>query len=108
MRISFSPQFREDALTVSTAGDVLTINGVPFDFSSLDNGDTIPAGAIPCEWIVGPVEKVEGELRLTLILPIGPNPSPAVAFPVPITVTTDGPVAVPHDPAPEEPDHVDA
>jgi len=109
MRISFSPQRRDDTLTISRAGDILTINGEAFDFSSLPEGGTIPAGEVPCEWIVGSVHRIDGVLHLTLLLPHGPNPSPAVAFPEPIVLTVDGPVSVPHDPAPEEEnDHVDA
>lgn len=105
MRISFSPQRRDEGLAVVKAGDILTVNGEAFDFSSLPDRGTIPAGAVPCEWIVGPVERVDGELRITLILPHGPSPSAAVAFPAPITVTEDGEIDLPHD---EEPANVDA
>lgn len=97
MRISFAPQRRDDGLAVSKQGDVLTINGEPFDFTTLPDGGTIPAGEIPCDWIAGPVERVAGELHLTLILPHGPAPSQAVAFPQPITVIADGPIVVPQD-----------
>lgn len=103
MIISFSPQRRDDTLILEKAsGDRLRINGELFNFNPLEDGDTIPAGAIPCDWIVGPVERVEGEVRLTVILPHGPEPSQAVAFPEPITVTDDGPISVPHDERPEE------
>lgn len=108
MIISFSPQRRDDALTLEKAsGDRIRINGALFNFNPLSEGDTIPAGTIPCDWIVGPVERIDGEVRLTLILPHGPNPSQAVAFPAPITPTEDGPVTTPHDAA-EEPADVDA
>lgn len=112
MRISFSPMRRDDALTLEkSSGERLRINGELFNFNPLAEGDTVPAGAIPCDWIVGPVERVGGEVCLTVILPHGPNPSPAVAFPEPITVIEDGPVAIPQDPAPEpqpeEPVNVD-
>ena len=104
MRISFSPQRRDDALTLEhTAPDRLRINGELFNFDPLPDGATIPE--VPCERIVGPVESVNGEIHLTLILPHGPNPSEAVAFPEPIHVTQDGPIAIPHD---EEPANVDA
>lgn len=105
MHISFSPQRRDDTLTLEKTGDLLRINGELFNFGPLNDGDTIPAGAIPCGWIVGPVERIEGEVHLTLILPHGPNPSEAVAFPEPIHVTQDGPIAIPHD---EETADVDA
>lgn len=109
MRILFSPQRRDDALTLEKTGDRLRINGELFNFNPLAEGDTIPAGEIPCDWILGPVERIDGEIHLTLILPHGPNPSHAVAFPEPITVAEDGPIAIPHDLAPEpEPDNVDA
>ncbi|RVG94830.1 hypothetical protein CN221_14730 [Sinorhizobium meliloti] len=102
MHIRLSPQRRDDALNVAKAGDVLTINGAPFDFSALPDGAVIRAGEIPCDWIVGPVERVAGELRLTLILPHGPSPSQAVAFPALIIDPPDGPLALPADlkPAP--------
>lgn len=108
MRISFSSQRRDDTLAVSKVGEVLTINGEAFDFSSLPEGGTIPAGEVPCEWIVGPVHRIDGELHLTLLLPHGTNPSSAVTFPEPIIVMADGPVAVPHDSGQQEEDHVDA
>lgn len=109
MRISFSPQRRDDTLIIEkSSGDRLRINGELFNFNPLAEGDTIPS--IPCDWIVGPVERVGGEVCLTVILPHGPNPSEAVAFPEPITVTEDGPIDVPSDPEPqeEEPADVDA
>lgn len=101
MRISFSPKRRDDTLTVSKTGDVLTVNGTVLDFSGLPDGATLPMEAIDCEWVFGPVQRIDGEIHITLRLPHGPNPSQAVAFPQPITVTTDGPIAVPHDPVPE-------
>lgn len=95
MRISFSPQRRDGSLGLEkSGGDRLRINGELFNFNPLNDGDVIPEGSIPCEWIVGPVEKVDGEVRMTVILPHGPNPSQAVAFPKPITVTEDGPINV--------------
>lgn len=104
MRISFTPQRRDDTLTLErTAPDRLRINGELFNFGPLNEGDVLPE--VPCEWIAGPVERIGGEVHLTLILPHGPNPSEAVAFPEPIHVTQDGPVAVPYD---EEPADVDA
>jgi hypothetical protein len=111
MHISLSPQRRDDALVVSKQGEILTINAEQFDFGPLADGGTIPANAIPCDWIVGPVERIAGVVRLTLLLPHGPSPSPGVAFPEAITVTSDGPIELPHDPAPApepEPADVDA
>lgn len=101
MRLSFSPQRREGALTVHKQDDLLTINGEAFDFSELPNGGTLPAGSVDCEWIVGDVIRVNGEIGLTLLLPHGANPSPVVAFPEPMVDPADGDLAIPYDPEPE-------
>lgn len=95
MLIKLSPVRRDETIAVSLIGNVLTINGQPFDFTQLPEGATLPVEAIDSEHFAGPVERIGGELRLTLLLPHGPNPSPAVAFPQPITVTADGPVELP-------------
>lgn len=95
MKIKFNPQRRDDTLTVVKQGDALIVNGVTYDFSPLPEGATLPAEAIDSDLFSGPVERVDGELVLTLTLPHGPNPSHAVAFPQPINVTADGPVALP-------------
>lgn len=100
MKISLSPQRRDDSLDVSKAGDILTINGEVFDFSPLPDGATIPAGEVPCDWIMGPVERVGGQLQLTLILPHGPSPSAAVAFPSQVIDPPDGVIALPFDAPP--------
>lgn len=105
MIIDLSPQRRDDLLEVTKAGDVLTINGVALDFSTLPEGATIPAGEVPCEWLVGAVERIAGELYLTIILPHGPSPSQHVAFPPPLIDPPDGTIALPADT--EEPANVD-
>ena len=101
MRISFSPQRRDDTLTVSKSGDTLTINGDLVDLSAIPDGATLPAGAIDSEWIVGPVDRIGGVLHVKLVLPHGANALPSVAFAEAITVT-DGSIEIPHDPEPEE------
>lgn len=96
MRISFAPQRRDDTLSVSKSGDVLTINGDAFDFTSLPNGGTIPAGVVPCQLITGPVDRtISGDLHITLVLPHGPSPSNAVSFPDPIENAPDGEISLP-------------
>lgn len=95
MIISFSPQRRADSLVVSKAGDVLTINGEAFDFSALPDGATIPAGEVPCSFVGGVVERIDGQLRLTLVLPCAADAPQARRFPAPLTDPADGPIALP-------------
>ena len=95
MKLIFSPQRRDDVLTVSKSGDALTINGVPYDFSQLPNSATLPREAIDCEWIVSDVNRINGEIELTILLPHGANASHEARFPEPINMTNDGQVVLP-------------
>lgn len=95
MLIKLSPQRRDDTLVVEKTGDVLTLNGVVFDFSSLPDGATLPQAACNSLWLDGDVSRVNGELQLTLLLPLGPTPSPAQCFPVDLVNPPDGPVQFP-------------
>ena len=95
MKINLSPQRRDDTLTVSKVGDVININNIDYDFSQLPEGATLPAAAIDCEFIINEVTRTNGELELTLLLPIGPNAPYEARFPEPVTVLEDGPVALP-------------
>jgi hypothetical protein len=102
MKINLSPMRRDDTLELSVAGAVLTVNGEPFDFAQMADGDTLPASAINSQWFAGDVHKADGDLELTLILPLPVNYSQAQAFPVPLLITADGPVALPQPlPIPE-------
>lgn len=95
MHIKLSPVRLDETLEVSRAGDVLTVNGIPFDFAQLPEGATLPEEAIESAWFIGPVERHDGVLHLTLRLPHGYNPSDAVAFPQPLTSVPDGPLELP-------------
>lgn len=95
MKIDLSPQRRDDTLEVSRTGDTLTLNGETFDLSQVGEGDTLPAVAIKSGWFTGPVTRTNGELALTLLLPMPFNYSPAQAFPEPLTLNCDGPVTLP-------------
>jgi hypothetical protein len=104
MRIKLFPQRRDDALTVVRSGSVLIVNGESFDFSRMADGDTLPLSAIQSQWFVGDVDKVGGELTLTLLLPNPWNYSPEQAFPVDLVDVPDGPVIFPQPlPAVETP-----
>ena len=95
MKIKLNPQRRDDSLTVIKTGDTLTINGEAFDFSAVPDGATLPADAISSEFFSGPVERIGGELLITLIMPHGPNPQEHVAFPEDIIDPTDGEIILP-------------
>lgn len=94
MNISFSPMRRDDTLTVSLTGDILTLNGEAFDFSALPDGATLPRDAVACDWLDSDVERIGGVIHLTLILPHGADAPQSTLFPAPITAT-DGPITLP-------------
>ena len=95
MKINLSPQRRDDQLTVLKEGDVLTINGTEYDFTDLPDGGTLPAEAVDCEYVIGSVNRVNGELELKLLLPHGADASKAARFPEPIIDPADGEVELP-------------
>lgn len=106
MRIKLSPVRMEGALDVSKLGNILTVNGEKFDFSRMADGDTLPRSAITSEWFAGDVDVAEGEMTLTLLLPLPANFSPEQAFPEDLVDVPDGPVAFPQPlPAPAEVTH---
>lgn len=95
MRINLVPQCCSDTLSVSKSGDVLTINGEQFDFSLLPEGATVPAGSVPCKWVLGDVERFDGEIVLTLLMPHASAAPRHVRFPAPIIDPPDGGVVLP-------------
>lgn len=103
MIIKFSPQRRDDNVVYEVYGDTVVMNGEPFDFSPIEDGDILPQKAIFSQWIASDVTRVDGQLELTLMLPNPWNYSQEQAFPVPITVTEDGAVPLPQPPPEEAP-----
>jgi hypothetical protein len=96
MKITLSPQRRDDGpLTLSKQGDILTIAGTAYDFTQLPDGGTLPKGAVDCPWIASDINRVDGELELTLLLPHGPTAPEATRFPEPIIDPADGEVELP-------------
>lgn len=87
----------DGTLTLSAAGDVLTINGDELDLSALEDGDVLEGGAVehPLVSSVDPIRRMGAMIHITVLLPTG-FPAPAAArFAAPIEVTEDGPIAVP-------------
>lgn len=104
MKITLSPQISDLALDLVRDGDALGINGALYDFSALPDGATLPAGAVDCDWIVGPVERIGGVLHVTVRLPIPVMATAEQRFPAPIVDPPDGPVALPPGPPEPEPE----
>lgn len=102
MHIYLSPQRRDDTFSVSKSGDVLVVNGVYFDFSSVGEGDTLPLAAIKSMWFSGDAERTNGELSVTLLFPNPWNYSQEQAFPQPLLNVPDGAVELPK-PLPSDP-----
>jgi hypothetical protein len=89
---------RSDAsLEIFKRGDSLTINGVALDFGPLPDGATLPAEAVDCEWINDAVERVNGNLIVTITMPVGPCGGQASWYPASITNPPDGRVSLPTD-----------
>jgi len=103
MKIILSPQRRDDTLIAVKSGDVLTLNSVRFDLSPIGEGDTLPFDAIHSQWLPGNIERLNGELTLTLLFPNPSNYSQAQAFPSPLLNVPDGVVVFPE---PEQADYV--
>lgn len=95
MYLTFSPMRRDDRLMLSRAGDVLTINGAAYDFGPLPDGATLPQEAVDCEWLAGPVDRIDGVLHVALILPHGADAPHEALFPQSTVLADDGPVALP-------------
>ena len=95
MQITLSPTRSDAPLSINKQGDTLTINGIAYDFSVIPDGATLPASAVDCEYITSNIERINGVLHLSLVLPHGPNPSQAVAFPEPLINPADGVLELP-------------
>ncbi|WP_305956097.1 tail fiber assembly protein [Pseudomonas sp. DG56-2] len=95
MIIKLSPVRSDAELTVTKAGDALTINGVVLDFSRLEDGSTLPAEAIGTEWIIQVVERINGKLNFMLTLPHAADAPDFARFPLDIHSPADGPVPLP-------------
>jgi hypothetical protein len=104
MLINLSPIFEGERITVSTAGDVVTINGVNFDFTPLEIGGSIPATAVDPSRFVGEISRDSaGNLVMYLLYGHALDASEEARYPLPITTAGDGPVELP-DPESPPPD----
>lgn len=95
MIISLIPQRRDDSLTLVKNGEILVINGRSYDLSVIPDGAILPRDAIDCDWLAADVERVGGDLRVSLFAPHGADATPAARNPRPIVNPPDGPVELP-------------
>ena len=95
MKITFVPQRRDETFMISKAGDVLTINNVAYDFSVIPDGGSLPASATGSDYFCGQIERIAGELRVSILSAHGPNPNLNVAFPAVLINVPDGNVEFP-------------
>ena len=103
-KITLTPIFNPgaDALTVTTVGNIITVNGIEYDFTLLDEGDTLPHGAVPPPFI-NAITKANGRIEVTLLFPYEGDAPHEVRFPTPIMVDGGGPVQLPTTPVEPEP-----
>lgn len=95
MIIKLSPIRMDGVMSLSKSGDALTIDGETYDFTALPDGATLPAEAVGCRRVELPVERVNGQLVITLSLPIAVDAGEAACFPVDIVNPPDGEVRLP-------------
>tara|TARA_R110000868_G_scaffold211336_1_gene461407 strand:- start:164 stop:448 length:285 start_codon:yes stop_codon:yes gene_type:complete len=93
MKINLLFQRRDDTLEVSKSGDTLTFNGVTYDFSVVPEGALLPRDAVDCPWLASDVERIDGVLHLSLIVPHGP--ADLIVDPAPLINPADGPLEFP-------------
>lgn len=105
MIIKLSPVRMDELLSVEKSGDALRLNGVLFDFAALADGATLPPEAFGSKWICNPVERIDGALIVTLLMPHGAEAGGQSRFPASIADPVDGRVPLPtdDDPQPDEP-----
>ena len=48
MKLTFTPQRADTRLCLERLGDVLIVNGAPFDFSSVPEGRVATVGCVGC------------------------------------------------------------
>ncbi len=95
MIIKLSAQRRDDELKITKRGDVLTINGERFDFREIPEGAVLPSSAVDCEFVIGDITRMNGDLILTLLLPCRQDATAAANFPADIVSPPDGNVSLP-------------
>ena len=95
MHIVLTPQRSDMPVRLERFGDTLVVNGETFDFSEIPEGAILPRDAVIGGWLASDIERKDGALHLTMIVPHGPRAPHETLFPAPLHLTEDGPVALP-------------
>lgn len=95
MLIKLSPVRSDTTLVVFRLKDQLTVNNVALDFTNLPDGASLPADAVGSIDVLEPIERVNGDLVVTLRLPHAVDAPEAARFPADIVNPADGAVSLP-------------
>lgn len=89
-KITLSPQYSNNILKIEKSGSFLKINGEPYYFGTLNDGDEIPRDAITSDLIIGSITKENGVVNITILRPYSNINAPeSVRFPMQIMLTED-------------------
>lgn len=95
MIFKLSPVRSNAHLSVVQEGDVLTLNGQVMDLSPLAEGATLPKEAVSSPFVIAPIERVHGNLVVTLMLPHAADAPESARFPADIYRHENGAVILP-------------
>ncbi|KAB0502754.1 hypothetical protein [Pseudomonas lini] len=97
----YGQRYDDEPFELIKQGDSLLINGEEFDLSPLPEGGSLPGSAVDSQWFaLGQIERVGGNIQLSLLYPIPANFSPEQSTPKVLGNPPDGPVSLPQ-PLPE-------
>lgn len=90
MKIKLSPIFKETTpLSAKIDEDKITVNGEVYDFTPLKEGETLPSDALPEGVFASSIERIEGDIHLTLVLPHAVTAPYETRFPAAYSVAMD-------------------
>lgn len=98
INIKFSPTRTDfmELLTVSVKGFIVTVNGEVFDFSPLQDGDTLHPDAVDSLYFTGDISRTGDDLNIVLLMPYRFTEDMDILFPEAVSVKS-GVVKVPTD-----------
>lgn len=98
IKIKLFPFLTDEPLKVSVVDEVITVNGQAFDLAIIPDGYRLLASATGSNCFVDAIERIDGDLTLTLKLPVKWDDPPSLrnpAEPIIIEVTANGTVEIP-------------